>query len=49
MILLGYILVNAVVGETSQRKPSAREEHLDLIRGRELLNAVENIASLTLG
>ena len=46
MILLGHILMNGIVGEARQRKLPPREKHLDLIRGRELYDAVKNITGL---
>ena len=48
MILFRHILVNRIVGEASQRKPSAREKHFDFVRGREATNAVEDISGLFL-
>src|SRR5216684_1362911 len=42
MILFGHVLMNRIVGKPSQRKPSAREKHFDLIGSREFLDAVED-------
>src|ERR1035438_2309093 len=48
MILFRHILVNRIVGEASQRKPSAREKHFDFVRGRELPDAIENVGGFFL-
>ena len=49
IILLGHILMNRIVGEARERKSPAREKNLNLIRGREFLYAVKNVAGLFLG
>ena len=46
VIFFRHVLMNNVVGETSERKVSAGEEHFDLIPGRELLDAGEYIGGL---
>ena len=46
MILFGHVLMNGVVGETSQSIVAAGEKHLDLIGCRDSLNAVKNVGGL---
>src|SRR4029077_5681992 len=46
MVFFGNVLVNRVIGEAGQRKPPAREKHLDFIRSRESPDALKNIAGL---
>src|SRR5438270_5041540 len=49
IVLFSHILMNRVIRETSQREPAAREKNLDLIRTRELANAIEDFAGLFAG
>ena len=46
VVLLRHILVDGVVRKTGQRETSACEEHLDLIRRRELADTIENLSGL---
>jgi hypothetical protein len=46
MVLIVDVLVNRVVRKARKRKASAREEDFDLIRARELTNAIEDICGL---
>jgi hypothetical protein len=43
------VLMNDVVGETRQRKASARNENLNFVSGRELLNAIEDVGGAVPG
>src|ERR1700733_2602593 len=46
VILLGDVLMNGVVGEASQRKPSTGEKNFDLTCGRKFPNTAEELARL---
>jgi hypothetical protein len=42
VVFIFDVLMDRIVGEASQRKLAAGEKNLDLIRGREFFDAVED-------
>ena len=46
MVFVLNILMDDVVGEAGQGKSAAGDEHLDLIRGRESADAIEDVGGL---
>jgi len=42
-VLFSHVLMNGVIGEASERTFSAREEDFDLVGGRMLLDACEDV------
>src|SRR5258708_2254860 len=46
VILLGDVLMNRIVRETSQRKMAAREKYFNLVRSRKLADASEYVGGL---
>jgi hypothetical protein len=49
MILVFNILMNDIVGKTSQRKASAGKKNFNLIGGRQFRDAIEDVAGLVPG
>ncbi len=48
MVFVLNILVDDVVGKTRESESAARNEHLDLIGGREFSDAIEDVGGLFL-
>src|SRR5579872_1993729 len=46
VVLLRYVLMNGVIGKARQRKAPARKKDLYFVRGRDLPDAIKNVASL---
>ena len=45
-VFFGNILMNGVVGETSEREAAAGDKDFDFVRGGELADAIEDVGRL---